>query len=288
MRRIISILFFLLCLVQANAQSGQSKIILKNGTVLKGVLKSINPAEALTITIGGVDMTIKMADVVKIEEESSESSERAQLSSSSLLSPTEKLIVTETEDYPESFNLEILGTTIKMILVKGGEMNMGYDGDGSRGMKSRPVHKVKVTSFYISDEFIPTRLAAKLTSKKIDTDWPYHEDKWIELSEMANSIGKEVGMPVRLPLEAEWEFAACSKQQSSIFTKCDNNEFCYDFFAPYENSSEVVVDPEGPKNGKKHVVRYYGNGNAKEKFDRSDYDPKNHFRIVIKAKDVKF
>ena len=172
-----------------------------------------------------------------------------------------------------------------MILVKGGEMNMGFDGDDSQEMKSEPVHKVKVTSFYISDEFIPTVLADKLTMKKINMKWPYHEDKWIEVYDMVNSIANKVGMPVRLPLEAEWEFAACSKQQSKIFTKCDNNEFCFDFFAPFERISETVVDPMGPKNGKRHVARYYGNGN--EKFDRSESDSKNHFRIVIKAKDVK-
>ena len=153
-------------------------------------------------------------------------------------------------------------------------------------MKSEPVHKVKVTSFYISDEFIPTVLAAKLTSKKVSTKWPYHEDKWIEVYNMAKSISKEVGMPVRLPLEAEWEFAACSKQQNLIFSKCNNNEFCFDLYAPFERLTESVLDPIGPNNGKRHVVRYYGKGN--EKFDRSESDSKNHFRIVIKAKNVIF
>lgn len=279
MKKLLILLITLLPLL-ANAQSGQSKITLKNGTEIKGVIKTIDPAEALTISIGGVEMTVKMSDVAKIEEE------KAQLSYAPVLSSTEKLIVTETIKYPESFELEVFGTKIKMILVEGGEMNMGFDGDDSMDMKSEPVHKVKVTSFYISDEFIPTELAAKLTTKKINMKWHYHEDKWIEVYDMAKSISREVGMPIRLPLEAEWEFAACSKQQNKIFSKCINNEFCFDFFAPFERLTESVLDPIGPQNGRRHVVRSYGRGN--DKFDRSDSDSKNHFRIAIKAKHVIF
>lgn len=265
----------------SEAQNKQSVVTLKNGTELKGVIKSIDPMNALTIVIAGIESTIKMEDVAKVEEDQGTTK-----MTPSQLSPNEKLIVTETNDYPESFDITVHGTTIKMILVKGGEMNMGFDGDDSRDMKSEPVHKVKVTSFYISDEFIPSVLAQKLTARKINTNWPYHEDKWIEVYDMVKSIALETGIPFRLPLEAEWEFAACSKQQDRIFAKCKNNEFCFDFLGPYERLSESVDDPTGPKEGRKHVARYYGREN--EKFDRSESDSKNHFRIAVKAKDVKF
>ena len=262
------------------AQDKQSVVTLKNGIELKGTIKSIDLSNALTIVISGIETTILMSDVAMIEEE------KDNVPSNSQLSPNEKLIVTDTADYPESFDLEVYGTPIKMILVKGGEMNMGFDGDDSIDMKSEPVHRVKVTSFYISDEFVPSLLAAKLTDRKINTKWPYHEDKWIEVYEMVSAIAEKVNMPVRLPLEAEWEFAACSKQQDRIFSKCKNNEFCFDNFAEFDKLSESVVDPIGPRQGRRHVVRYYGEKN--QKFDRSESDSKNHFRIAIKARNVKF
>lgn len=46
----------------------QSVVTLKNGTELKGKIKSINPTDSLTIVISGIETPIKMSDVAKIEE----------------------------------------------------------------------------------------------------------------------------------------------------------------------------------------------------------------------------
>lgn len=269
--------------VLVHAQGKTSVVTLKSGTELKGIIRSIDPNDALTIVIAGVETNIKMVDIARIEEETDNDGVRNEPQKPQL-SPNEKLVVTDETEYPESFVLNVLGTDINMILVRGGDMNMGFDGDDSRDMRSEPVHKVSVTSFYISDTFIPSVLAQKLTNKKINTKWPYHEDRWGVINDMISKMAKEVGMPLRLPLEAEWEFAACSKQQKMIFAKCARNEFCFDFLAAYEKISESVVDPTGPESGDKHVARYYGEGNRK--FDRSESDSKNHFRIVVKAKDI--
>lgn len=283
MKKLIILLITLLPLL-ANAQEKMSVVTLKSGTELKGVIKAIDPLDALTIVIAGVETTIKMADVARVEE-ITEQSFAANLPQRVQLSPNEKLVVTDMAEYPDSFTLKVFDTEMTMILVRGGDMNMGFDGDNSMDMKSEPVHRVSVTSFYISDTFVPSVLAQKLTDQKVNTKWPYHEDKWIVATEMIEKIAKEVGMPLRLPLEAEWEFAACSKQQKKIFGKCDMNEFCFDFLAGFDNMQETVVDPTGPETGKRHVARFYGQGN--EKFDRGENDLKNHFRLVVKAKDVK-
>lgn len=126
------------------AQKSLSVVTLKNGTVMKGILKSIVPNESLTIVIAGVETSIAMEDVDRIEEENVMPPVPAALNS-------EKLVVTDMNDYPDSFELDVCGTKIKMILVKGGVMNMGFDGDGSRDMRSEPVHRVCVSSFYMSN-----------------------------------------------------------------------------------------------------------------------------------------
>lgn len=284
MKKIVLLILLMCTSLLCNAQKKMSVVTLKSGTELKGVIKTIDPLDALTIVIAGVETTIKMTDVAKVEEVIDHSI-AAYIPQRVQLSPNEKLVVTDMADYPDSFKLKVFDTEMTMILVRGGDMNMGFDGDNSMDMKSEPVHRVSVTSFYISDTFVPSVLAQKLTDQKVNTKWPYHEDKWIVATEMIEKIAKEVGMPLRLPLEAEWEFAACSKQQKKIFGKCDMNEFCFDFLAGFDNMQETVVDPTGPETGKRHVARFYGQGN--EKFDRSENDLKNHFRLVVKAKDVK-
>lgn len=67
----IFLLYLLLSFVPivANSQTKYSIVTLKNGTILNGVIKSIDPTNALTIEIAGIETTIKMADVAKIEEE---------------------------------------------------------------------------------------------------------------------------------------------------------------------------------------------------------------------------
>ena len=67
MRKLI--LFILLVLpILSNAQSKQSIVKLKNGTVLKGNIKTIDAMDAVTIEIAGVETKIKMDAISSIEE----------------------------------------------------------------------------------------------------------------------------------------------------------------------------------------------------------------------------
>ena len=64
MKKLLFMLIYLLPIV-ASAQSGQSVVTLKNGTELKGTIKAIDPTDALTIVIAGVEAKIKMSDVAR-------------------------------------------------------------------------------------------------------------------------------------------------------------------------------------------------------------------------------
>ena len=269
----------------AFGQSKQSLVKLKNGTELRGVIKSLDPMSSLVLSIGGVDTTIKMENVLRVEEETVTDTNNEKDKKTPILSPEDKLVVTDFNNYPESFDLVVGSEKIKMILVRGGMMNMGFDGRHSMSMKSEPVHKVTLTSFYMSETFVTSAMVNGLLDKKKKFKNKYYLGDWKKIENFVELIAEVAKMPVRLPTEAEWEYAASSPVQNLLFKECVSFEYCGDFYDDYRAGE--AIDPTGPQKGSSHVCRAYDR--KKGKYDRSyklvNLD-KVHFRLAIKVKDV--
>lgn len=281
MKNIVIISIALFFSLIACAQS-TSKVTLRNGTEILGTIKSIDPSDAVIIVISGIETTIQMSDIAKIEENHQASSTLP------VLSPEDKLTVTDFADYPESFMLKIGNENIKMILVRGGDMNMGFEGRHSRRYNSEPLHLVKVTSFYISETYVSNAIANYLKGKKPKKGY-YDTTSWEKSDELIRLIANISGVPVRLPTEAEWEYASCSPVQNLIFSECKEAEYCFDYFGNYDNKNGSI-DPQGPQNGSNHVCRTYAFGTYPEscKFERfkSPIIGHTYLRLAVKAKDV--
>ena len=67
MKKLLLLLMLLLPLM-ANAQDKISVVKLKNGTQLKGVIKSIDPTDAVVLEIAGVETSLKFDSIQSIEE----------------------------------------------------------------------------------------------------------------------------------------------------------------------------------------------------------------------------
>ena len=274
----------MICLIpiMVSGQAKHSVVKLKNGSELKGVIKSIDPMDAVVLSIGGVETTIKMENVLRIEEVESAPSTIGKTGNIENQSSEEKITVTDFADYPESFDLTVGSEKIKMILVRGGDMNMGFDGRHSLSMKSEPVHKVSLTSFYLSETFVTSRMVQETIGKSKKDDF-YYVKYWKDAFKIIQGIAQKSTITVRLPTEAEWEYAACSNQQNLFYNACRSVEYCSDYFDEYQVG--YAIDPTGPSKGSSRVCRAYEGKNGKlARTDDNRYF-KIYFRLAIKAKD---
>ena len=193
----------------------------------------------------------------------------------------------------EKITINIGNTPIELLLVKGGRMNMGFDGDHSIAMKSEPIHEVEVSSFYISSKPLSQQALMEMGKMKKDDEGFAIVEKYKDVTTIVDAIVKATGKPYRIPTEAEWEYAASCDLQNQLFGDVANNkkiayDWCSDYYDEFRTGS-VEVDPTGPISGKDHVVRAYNNKYGK--YNRNNTLSVGRYtlgyiRLVIKAKDA--
>lgn len=276
----------------AFAQSSKLKVTLKSGVVIVGEMVEFDPADHVTLKIAGKETKILMVDVKSVETDGTATKEvdNTSKNNNNILSSGQSgyYEITDNNDYPENITFTVAGQEITMVLVRGGSFNMGYDGSGSLGMKSEPVHQVNISSYYISKTCISEKTASILLGKekKSYKDRNY-SDSWKTASELVNKISDKTQKPYRLLTEAEWEYASIQPVAENIWGNEKQFEWCFDFFDKYRHS--IQTNPKGPVTGNKHVIRSYRMG--KNKWDRKP-GRKNEIikeaviRIAISAEDI--
>lgn len=289
----------------------QVAVKLKNGATVKGLLKSFDPLEKVVLIIAGKETTIPMEKVENVEMAQMAAPVQTMNHTGSVAQrPTgdqtlmtssdginalgnKKIMVTETASYPERITVNIGNTPVEMVLIKGGRMNMGFDGDHSLSMQSEPIHEVGVSSFYMSTKPLSSQVLANFGKTKHDEAGYAIVEKYKDVEAIINAIARATNKPFRITTEAEWEYAACSDLQNLLFADVANREkiaydWCSDYFDEFRTGS-VVIDPTGPMSGNNRVVRAYNNKygklNRNNKISVGRYTL-GYIRLVIKAKDA--
>jgi formylglycine-generating enzyme required for sulfatase activity len=146
----------------------------------------------------------------------------------------------------------------EMVKIEGGTFNMGSN---NGGRDEKPVHSVKVNSFYMGKY--------ELTNKEYSLYDPSHKNNgnnlpvvnisWKDAVNYCNWLSKKTGKNYRLPTEAEWEYACRAGTTTEYYwgNKIDG-DYCW-----YGKNSKWEVHPVGQK--KPNVFGLYDiSGNVSE------------------------
>ena len=131
---------------------------------------------------------------------------------------------------PDIKTITVNGVTFDMIWVEGGTFMMGATkeiGDEA-SIDEKPVHKVTLTSFYISRYEVTQELWVAIMGHNPskfqgDLNKPVEQVSWNDCQVFIRKLNSITGKRFRLPTEAEWEFAARggNKSQGCRYAGCN-------------------------------------------------------------------
>jgi len=184
------------------------------------------------------------------------------------------------------------GVKLELVQIKPGKFNMGSN-DG--GTNEKPAHEVEITKGFSMGKYEVTqgqyeRVMGSNPSSFKGTDRPVENMTWDEAVEFCRKASQITGRKVRLPTEAEWEYA-CRAGSTGKYCYGDDDgrleeyawygansggethpvgqkkpnawglydmhgnvwEWCADWYGAYTGTR--AVDPKGPGTGEARILR---------------------------------
>ena len=143
-------------------------------------------------------------------------------------------------ELPKSFNLDLNGVPLEMILVPAGKFRMGSD----RYDDEKPLHEVTMPSFYIGKFQITQKQWQSVMGNnpsRFKGDYlPVEAISWDNAQSFCEKLGAMTRKAFRLPSEAEWEYACRAGTTGDYAGNLDA-------MAWYKDNSDGKTHPVGLK-----------------------------------------
>lgn len=140
---------------------------------------------------------------------------------------------------------------IDMVFVNGGTFTMGAtaEQDTDAAIDEEPTHSVKLSDFYIGKyEVTQAQWRAVMGTNPSyfkGDNLPVEWVSWNDIQEFIKKLNAQTGKRFRLPIEAEWEYAARGGSKSKGYKYCGSNNI--DDVAWYRSNSSSKTHPVGQK-----------------------------------------
>ena len=153
---------------------------------------------------------------------------------------------------PVAFDLDLGGeTALRMVLIQPGEFTMGSPAnEEGRDEDEGPPHTVKITKpFYMGlHEITRRQWRHVMTGSESDSgsdDEPMGAVTYADAVEFCRKVGAQTGLQIRLPTEAEWEYAcrAGTTTPFSFGTTLTTAQANYDGSVAYGGGARSAYDP---------------------------------------------
>jgi formylglycine-generating enzyme required for sulfatase activity len=197
------------------------------------------------------------------------------------------------KSYPTTLTLDLgKGVTMRLVLIRPGTFVMGSP-DSEKGHKADegPQHEVTISKpFYmgvteVTQAQYEAIMGTNPNKSKVPAN-PVDNVSWHEASDFCRKLSGKTGKTIRLPTEAEWEYA-CRAGTKTRFSFGDSDsalgdyawtgdkrnpvgqkkpnawglydmhgnvwQWCADWYGPY--SSEALTNPQGATSGNSRVLR---------------------------------
>lgn len=213
------------------------------------------------------------------------------------------------------------GVSFDMVLVEGGTFQMGSnDRIWCRAEHQVTLSDYYIGKTEVTQELWQAVLGNNPSNFYTGSKYPVHNVSWNDCQEFIHKLNNLTGENFRLPTEAEWEFASRGgkKSRGYIYSGSDNiddvawycenyqqkggimvatklpnelglydmsgnvKEWCSDWWCD-EFSSLPQINPKGPSNGNKRVVRGGTAGSCAQMCfhtERYSYEP-NEYNILL-------
>jgi formylglycine-generating enzyme required for sulfatase activity len=140
---------------------------------------------------------------------------------------------------------------MELVYIEGGCFQMG-DFSGAGSADERPVHEVCLDDFDIGKYPVTQAQWKNIMGsnpsyfKKCGDKCPVENVTWKEIDMFIGRLNTQTGKAFRLPTEAEWEFAARSRDKDEKWSGTDDKDELYEY-AWYLENSDYETHPVGLK-----------------------------------------